>query len=82
MAQWGGKANYCPWGGGAGLIPGPAQWVKNLHCCELWCRLAAVALLRPLAWELSYATGASLKEKKKKKRIVYLIVNETQIFLI
>ena len=34
----------------------------------LWCRLAAVALLRPLAWELPYATGATLKKKKKKKR--------------
>ena len=22
----------------AGSIPGPAQWVKDLHCHELWCR--------------------------------------------
>ena len=30
----------------------------------LWCRLAAVALIRPLAWERPYATGVALKTKK------------------
>jgi len=34
----------------------------------LWHRLAAVALIRPLAWELPYAAGAALKKKKKKKK--------------
>ena len=34
----------------------------------LWCRLAAVALLGPLARELPYAMGAALKSKKRKKR--------------
>ena len=34
----------------------------------LWCRPAAVALIRPLAWELPYATGTALKSKKKKKK--------------
>ena len=38
----------------------------------LWCRLAATAPIRPLAWEPPYATGAALEkakktEKKKKK---------------
>ena len=33
----------------------------------LWWRPAAVALIRPLAWELPYATGAALKKEKKKK---------------
>ena len=33
----------------------------------LWGRLAAVALIGPLAWELPYATGAALKSIKKKK---------------
>ena len=33
----------------------------------LWCRLAAAAPIRPLAWELPYATGVVLKKKKKKK---------------
>ena len=33
----------------------------------LWYRLAAAALIRPLAWELSYATGVVLKSQKKQK---------------
>ena len=52
------------------------------RCCELWLghrcssdsvllglwhRLAAVAPVRPLAWEPLYATGAALKKGKKKK---------------
>ena len=32
----------------------------------LWHRLTAAALIRPLAWELSYATSAALKRKKRK----------------
>ena len=31
----------------------------------LWCRLAAVALIQPLAWEIPYAVGVALKRKKK-----------------
>ena len=38
-----------------GLIPGLAQWVKDLVLQWLWCRPAAVALIQPLAWKLSYA---------------------------
>ena len=34
----------------------------------LWCRLAAVAPIRPLVWEPPYAMNAPLKSKKKKKR--------------
>ena len=30
----------------------------------LWCRPAAKALIRSLAWEPLYAMGAALKEKK------------------
>ena len=52
------------------------------RCCELWCRWqtwlgsrvavvvvrpAAVALIRPLAWELPYAMGAALKRQEIKK---------------
>ena len=33
----------------------------------LWCRLAAEALIQPLAWEPPYATSVALKCKKKKK---------------
>ena len=42
----------------SGLIPGLAQWVKDLAWLWLWCRLAAGALIHPLGWELPYATGA------------------------
>ena len=34
----------------------------------LWCRLAPVALIRPLAWELPHAPGVALKMKKRKKK--------------
>ena len=34
---------------------------------RLWCRLAAVALIQPLAWELPYAAGVALKSQKRKK---------------
>ena len=33
----------------------------------LWCRLAAVALIRPLAWEPPYAVGTALKSKQTNK---------------
>ena len=37
----------------------------------LWHRPAATVLIRPLAWEPPYATGAALeKGKKKKKEII------------
>ena len=69
-----------------GLIPGPAQWVKRssiaVSCsvaCRrgldhqlswLWCKVAAVAPIRPLAWELPCAKGVALKREKKKKDVV------------
>ena len=34
----------------------------------LWLWLAAIALIRHLAWELLYAAGAALESKKKKKK--------------
>ena len=48
-----------------GSVRGLAQWVKDLALLWLW--LAAVALIRPLAWEPSYTSGVALKSKKKKK---------------
>ena len=42
------------------------------RCCSdpelLWRKLAALALIPPLAWELPYAAVAALKRKKKKKK--------------
>ena len=34
----------------------------------LWYRLAAVALIQPLAWEPLYAAGAATKRQKKKTK--------------
>ena len=51
-----------------GLIPGLTQWVKDTALLWLWCRLAVVALIPPLAWELQYAAGVAQKKKKKKKK--------------
>ena len=42
----------------SGLIPGLAQWVKDLADPELlwlWRRLEATATIQPLAWEPPYA---------------------------
>ena len=56
-----------------GLIPGLAQWVKDLALLWLW--LAATALIRPLAWELPYALGTALKGPEKKKKKEELLVD-------
>ena len=68
----------------SGLIPGFAQWIKGsgiaLSCgigrrrgsdlvlLWLWRRLAAAALIEPLAWQLPSATSVALESKKKKKK--------------
>ena len=67
-----------------GLIPGLAQWVKGsgvamscdvVHRCNsdpallwLWRRPAAMAPIQPLAWKITYATGAALQSKKQKRK--------------
>ena len=40
---------------------------SDLVLLWLWCRLAAVALIGPLAWEHPYSMGAALGKGKKKK---------------
>ena len=35
----------------------------------LWGRLAAIALIQPLAWELPHATGAALQSKNKQTNL-------------
>ena len=72
----------------AGSIPRLTQWVKDLafvscgvcrrHGSDLvmlwlWCRLVAIALIRPLAWEPPYATGEALGKAKKTK--IFFLVN-------
>ena len=65
-----------------GSISGSTQWVKDpafaVSCgvgyrdgsdpalLWLWCRLAAVAMIQPLAGETPYATDEALKSKKQK----------------
>ena len=46
---------------GIGLRHGP-------DCALLWCRLAATALIQPLAWELPYAAGVAIKREKHRRR--------------
>ena len=47
---------------------------SNLALLWLWYRPAAVALIRPLAWETPYAAGAALKVKKQKDLVyVYML---------
>ena len=51
------------------LISGFTQWVKDPVLLWLWCRPAAIALIRPLGWEPPYAAGAALEKTKKKKKL-------------
>ena len=41
---------------------------SDLALLWLWHRLAAIAQIRPLAWEPPYAAGAALKNKKNKTK--------------
>ena len=48
---------------GAGYICG-----SDLALLWLWHRLAATALIGPLAWEPPYAIGVALKRQKRKDK--------------
>ena len=48
----------------------------------LWCRLAATALIGPLAWELPYAAGAALKGQKQKQKQTKNSFNKVVIVVI
>ena len=47
------------------LIPDLTQLDKDMVLPWLWCRLAAAAVIPPLAWEYPYAAGMALKRQKK-----------------
>ena len=47
---------------------------SDLALLWLWCRLAAVASIRPLAWEPPYACGCGpkkQKEEEEKRNFIY-----------
>ena len=44
------------------------RYSSHLVGLWLWCRLAAVAPIQPVAWELPYVVGVALKRQKKKKK--------------
>ena len=41
---------------------------SDLALLWLWCRLSAVTMIRPLAWEPPYAMGVVLKRQKAGKK--------------
>ena len=51
-----------------GLVPGLAQWVRDLALLWLWYRLAAVAPIRLLARELPYTVSVALRNQKQKQK--------------
>ena len=56
------------WVGSLALLCG-----LSIQCCrELWCRMAAAALIPPPTWELPHA-AALKKQKKKKKAVSYSV---------
>ena len=50
------------------LILGLVQSVGDPALLWLWCRPAATALIRPLAWEPPCATGTALEKTKRPKK--------------
>ena len=42
--------------------PSSFNGFRNHRCHELWCRLTAVAPIRPLAWEIPYAVEKNKNE--------------------
>ena len=51
----------------------------DLALLWLWRRPAAAALIRPLAWEPPYATGAAQEMAKNKKKILNLKIKIKRI---
>ena len=62
--------------------------VGGKHCSDpellwLWCRLAGVALIQPLAWELPYCHDVAVKRKNiyKQLRLLKLTKDLTGIWV-
>ena len=76
LGAWGCRFDTWPhsvgWESGIAMSCG----VGNRHGLDLallwlWCRLAAVALIWPLAWQPPRALGAALKRGKKKSVVIW-----------
>ena len=61
---------------------GLAQRVKDPLFLWLWHSLAAAVPIRPLVWELPYATGAAVKRKKRVRYLRAVKPLESVIFTI
>ena len=48
---------------------------SDLALLWLWCRSAAVALIRPLAWESPHAVDVATKKERKKLKVKALAIN-------
>ena len=46
----------------------------DLALVWLWCRLAAMAAIRPLAWEPPCTGGVALKKQKEKKKKTTMLI--------
>ena len=55
------------WGSGVAVSCGVGHR-HGLDPMSLWCRMAAAAPIRLLAWELSYVVDVALKSKKTKTK--------------
>ena len=81
----------------AGSIHGLARWVKDLAllwavaqvadlaqipcCCGCGVGQAAVAPIRPLAWEPPYAVGVALKKTERKVCLPFFLSLEINIYV-
>ena len=54
---------------------------RGLDLALLWCRPAATAPIRPLAWELPHAKGAALRGKKDTASCHEQVLKKTQPLL-
>ena len=76
---WG--CGFDPWPCSVGQGPGVAMSC-GVGCRRnsdptlqwLWHRLAAIAPMRPLAWEPPYAAGAALEKAKRQKIIIIILI--------
>ena len=55
---------------------------SDLVLLWLWRRLAAIAPIRPLAWEPPYAAGAPLEKAKRQKKKKPILINNSECLIL